>query len=139
MTLINSRLRLLIVMLSIVLVAVVVWIAWGKSAFDRSTGPWATFNVPPGAEPLKAEIVVRGSAVRICNRDSTEWDDILVRIDGGYLAKIEKLQPTQCSEIPLADFAYSSWKRMPPPKGMVPKTIEAVVTMRRRAYGRKVF
>src|SRR5207237_1901854 len=124
MRLLNSRIRVLIALLTVVLVAVIFWLGKGKALFDARTKPWASFQVPPNAVELNAEIRVADQTVTLCNRSQTDWSSVLVQMNSGFLAKVDRIPPAGCQELRVADFASPTWKRLPPPNDMRPHNIE---------------
>jgi len=125
---INTRLRLAILLLAVVAVGLALWFTVGLRVADRFFEPWVVFRVPAHASDLKAQISVQGRTVRICNAGSQPWRDILVRIQGSYVFKMESLKPTECRDTAVDQFAYPSWKKLPPPNNLIPNRVEILVS-----------
>src|SRR5689334_2001413 len=98
MRFLTSRMRLLIVILAIILIAVVFWFAKGEELFEAQTKPWATFQVPTNAAPLEARITVINQDVTLCNQSQAQWSTILVQLNGWFLVKLESLGPGACKQ-----------------------------------------
>lgn len=139
MKLINSRTRLLIAMLTVVLITVVLWFAKGEELFNAQMKPWATFAVPAHPGSLEAQITVVNQDVTLCNRSQTQWTDILIQLNGGFLAKLESLAPGDCRQLNVRDFASPTWKRLPPARNATPHTIEVIASSTETGYVRKDF
>jgi hypothetical protein len=137
--LLNSRMRVLIAMLTVILLGVVFWFGKGEALFDAKIQPWASFYVPPSAVPLNVQITVLDQTVTLCNQTQEDWSDILVQMNGGFLAKVDRLSPAACQHLRVADFASPSWKRLPPPNNMRPHSVEVIAGTNRRGYARRLF
>jgi hypothetical protein len=103
----------------------------------RSPGwhEWADFTGPTDAIPLHADVKIRAAGVTVCNVGSVRWKHGLVQITDGYLAEVKSLAPEECKDFKLDDFRTNSWKKMPPPRGLVIGNVEilAHVTAKGRA------
>jgi hypothetical protein len=95
---------------------------------------WADFTVPSDALPLRADVKVNPPRVVICNTGNGPWKHSLVRITDGYLAEIDELAEGKCRDFDLNDFRTNSWKKMPPPKGLVIKDVEILTSVTEKAY-----
>lgn len=95
---------------------------------------WADFNVPSDALPLRADVKINPQEVVICNIGNVPWKHSLVRITDGYVAEIDQLAAGKCRNFELNEFRTNSWKKMPPPKGMVIKEVEILTSVTEKAY-----
>lgn len=139
MKILTSRMRLLIAMLAIILLAVLFWFAKGEELFDAQMKPWATFRIPANATRLEAQITVVNQNVTLCNRSQARWDNILVQLNGWFLVKVESLTPGACREFNVRNFASPTWKRLPPASNAIPHTIGVLASTTQTGYSRTVF
>ena len=108
--------------LSVVFVVLVLlsllWFAGGKTWSDQFlsrllTEPRDEFVVPAAKMPLNVAITQDREEVTVCNRGAARWDGTLVRINGGYLAKMKSLAAGDCARIKKTSFLSTDWKHLP--------------------------
>jgi hypothetical protein len=121
---------------------VVSWHAGGKHVFEEyvsdQTRPWAVFQVPANPMPLTGlDAKLAANIVTVCNRSNGEWNSVLVQIDQGYLASLDRLQPGECKQLPVRDFTTESWKRMPPPSDLQVTRVAVLATIAQKGYAQK--
>jgi hypothetical protein len=105
---------------------------------DR-TQPWAVFRVPLNPTVLNGvDVKLADDTVTLCNRTNSDWDDILVQIDQGYLASLDRLRAGECKAIRVQDFATESWKRMPPPRDLYVSRLALVTHVPANGYVEKL-
>jgi hypothetical protein len=126
---VRTRLRLLAVILCFLAAAVIAALTLGGKIGDRMFQPWTAFRIPPGAAPLNAEITIDGRTITLCNRTPQKWRDISVQIEGAYVLKLSRLGPSECRDIHTQQFAYPSWKRLPPPNNLIVHKVEVLAAI----------
>jgi len=119
----NRLVRLCAILVIVPVLFLAWWFVFGKSVaekFVRSRSkPWAVFQVPTNPTPLNGlEAKLAANIVTVCNRSDGEWNSVLVQIDQGYLAALDRLRSGECKQLPVRDFTTESWKRMPPPSDL---------------------
>ena len=104
-----------------------------------STQDWVSFKVPADAVPLNADIEATPEGVTICNRGPEPWKDILVQINGLYVAEVRLLNSGDCKQIAFSRFEMKSWKRIPGYRGLRVSHIEVLASVSRRGYSSRSF
>lgn len=90
-----------------------------ESFANAHSQPWAVFQIPANPTILTGlEAKLAADSVTVCNRSNSDWNSVLVQIDQGYLASLDRLRVAECKQISVHDFATESWKRMPPPRDL---------------------
>lgn len=118
------------------------WYAGGNRFAERiiqkHTQPWAVFQKPDNSVPLMGlDVKLGGGLVTVCNRGDAEWTRILVQIDQGYLAALDRLQSGECRKFQVREFTTESWKRMPPPSDLQVTRVAVLATIGQRAFAQK--
>ena len=99
------------------------------------TKPWAVFRVPQNPTPRAGlETALATDAVVVCNKGADDWSDVLIQIDQGYLAALDRLRKGECKQIPVHDFTTESWKRMPPPRDLQVTRVAVLTSVVQKAY-----
>ncbi|HST10230.1 MAG TPA: hypothetical protein VLL05_07625 [Terriglobales bacterium] len=124
--------------MSIVLLLVAIFYG-GRHYFENlvhdRTQPWAVFKVPTDPTLLVGvDAKLAMDAVTLCNRANSDWNDILIQIDQGYLARLNYLRGGECKSIPVHDFATESWKRMPPPRDLYVTRVAVLTQVPENGY-----
>jgi hypothetical protein len=105
---------------------------------DR-TQPWAVFRVPVNPTVLNGfDVKLADDTVSLCNHTKSDWDDIFVQIDQGYLASLDRLPAGECRAIRVQDFATESWKRMPPPRDLYVSRVAITTHIPQAGYVEKL-
>jgi hypothetical protein len=104
-----------------------------------STRDWVSFEVPANAVPLNADFEVTSEGVTVCNRGPEPWKDILVQINGLYVAELDFLKSGDCKQIAFSRFEMKSWKRNPGYPKMHVSRIEVLASDLRRGYSSRSF
>ena len=115
------------------------WFLGGKSVIQRyvekMAEPWAEFQVPYNSVRLDGLQVTSGARIlTICNKSQEDWRRILIQIDQGYVAALDKLGAGECKEVPIEKFAMTTWKRLPPPPALNVTKVEVLATVQRKGY-----
>lgn len=115
------------------------WDVGGKRILNNFVNarsqPWAVFHVPASPTILTGlEANVVNDSVTICNRSDNDWNNVLVQIDQGYLARLERLRAEECNQISVHDFATESWKRMPPPRDLQVTRVAVLTQVPQNGY-----
>jgi hypothetical protein len=131
--------RLFIILLSIMAVSTILWFNVGVRFADIFFEPWATFRVPKDAGVLATDIAVSGRDIQICNRSSQQWKGTLIQLNGSFLAELGRLQSSECRHLNVKDFAYPSWKKLPPPNDLVPRKVEVLASSEGMGYASRSF
>ena len=101
--------------------------------------PWAVFRVPVNPTVLNGlDVKLADDTVSLCNGTDSDWDDILVQIDQGYLASLERLHAGECKAIRVQDFATESWKRMPFPRDLYVSRVAIITRIPQAGYAEKL-
>jgi hypothetical protein len=105
---------------------------------DRAQ-PWAVFRVPVNPTVLNGlDVKLADDTVTLCNRNKGDWDDVLVQIDQGYLASLDRLRAGECKAVRVQDFATESWKRMPPPRDLYVCRVALITHVPENGYVEKL-
>lgn len=131
---IKTRFQIIIALLATIAIGLILWFSVGLRMADRLFEPWVVFEIPKHAQPLSASLSVADRTVHICNRDNEIWRDILIRIEAAYVFRMNRLDPTRCRNIAVSEFAYSSWKKLPPPNNLIPKKVEILTKEPKNGY-----
>lgn len=134
-----SRIAGAVVVGALVLVIAVLLVGRSKVLGLISTRDWVTFEVPANAVPLKADLEVTSEGVAVCNRGPESWKDILVQINGLYVAQLDSLKNGDCKQIAFGRFEMKSWKRDPGYPNMRVSRIEVLASDSRRGYSSRSF
>jgi hypothetical protein len=134
-----SRIAGAVVLGALVLVVGVLLVGRSRVLNLVSTRDWVTFEVPPNAAPLDAEFEVKSEGVTVCNRGPESWKDILVQINGLYVAQLDLLGNGDCKQIPFSQFEMKSWKRNPGYPNMRVSRIEVLASTSQRGYSSRSF
>jgi len=115
------------------------WFLGGKSVVERlgnrMTEPWADFEVPDNAVHLEGlQVTSAARILTVCNKGKEDWNNVLIQIDKGYVAALDKLRIGECKQIPIETFATASWKRLPAPPGLEVTKVEVLATVARKGY-----
>ncbi len=118
------------------------WYVGGKDIVENfvqnHTQPWAVFQVPENPTPLVGlDATIAGNTVTVCNRSNADWNRVLVQVDQGYLAALDRLRTGECRRIPVRDFVTESWKRMPPPRDFQVTRVAVLANVLQRGYAKK--
>ena len=101
----------------ILLLLSLLWFAGGKAWADQFLTRFLEakdeFSVPAVKLPLTVATSQGPEEVTVCNRGAAPWDRTLVRINGGYLAKLKNLAVGDCARIRKVSFLSSDWKHLP--------------------------
>lgn len=128
------------VALGALLLVIAVLLAGRSKVLDLiSTRDWVSFEVPADAVPLNADFEVTSEGVTVCNRGPESWKDILVQINGLYVAELDFLKNGDCKQIAFSRFEMKSWKRIPGYPNMRVSRIEVLASASRRGYSSRRF
>jgi hypothetical protein len=110
--------RTLLVVIIVLVVLSFFWIAGGRMWADQFlsrflTQPKDDFVVPAAKMSLNVAVTQDQEEVTVCNRGEQPWDRTLVRLNGGYLAKITNLAAGDCARIRKTTFLSTDWKHLP--------------------------
>jgi hypothetical protein len=135
----SSASRSFAIVLSVCGLLLLVLVLAGKSVVENfvreRTKPWAVFRVPQNPTPLAGlETAVARNGVVVCNRSDADWIDVLIQIDQGYLAALDRLRKGECKQIPVHNFTTESWKRMPPPRDLKVTRVAIVANFVQQGY-----
>ncbi len=132
-----------------VLVAVVIlvllsllWFSGGRTWADQFlarflTEPREEFAIPAAKMPLNVAITQDRDEVTVCNRGVAPWDGTLIRINGGYLAKIKGLAVGDCARIRKTSFLSTDWKHLPAPRDLQVTDVEILSHVSGVGYARE--
>ncbi|MBI1739172.1 MAG: hypothetical protein HYR58_07985 [Acidobacteria bacterium] len=119
---------------------------WLKTRFnERLTKPWAVFEPPARPFSLQAEFAPIEGGVRICNRGSSAWKEVLVRItthydaDYEWLAELKDIKPNACTDTLTSEFYSPDWKRIPAGHGLKVLKVEILASVSGTGYAEGVF
>ena len=104
-----------------------------------STRDWVSFEIPANAVPLNADFEVTSDGITVCNRGQESWKDILVQINGLYVAEVGLLKNGDCKQIAFSGFEMKTWKRIPGYPNMRVSRIEVLASASRRGYSSRSF
>jgi hypothetical protein len=135
----SSTSRSFAIVLSVCGLLLLVSVLAGKRVLEsfvrERTKPWAVFRVPQNPTPLAGlETALEANAVVICNRGEGDWSDVLIQIDQGYLAALDRLRKGECKQIPVHNFTTESWKRMPPPRDLQVTRVAVLANFVQKGY-----
>jgi hypothetical protein len=107
----------LVALVAVVLLSLL-WFAGGKTWADQMlsrflTEPKEEFTIPAVQIPLRVAVTQDREEVTICNRGVASWDQTLVRVNGGYVAKMKGLGVGECTRLRKTLFLSSDWKHLP--------------------------
>ena len=128
---------------AVVSLVFILWFLGGRSVVEKFVSersqPWAVFQVPETATPLTGlDAKLSGNVVTICNHGNDKWSRVLVQIDEGYLAAIDRLRVGDCKELKVfEDFTTESWKRMPPPRDLYVTRVSVLANVDEKRYAQK--
>lgn len=135
----SSRIAGAVVVGALVLVIAVLLVGRSRVLGLISTRDWVTFEVPANAVPLKTDFEVTSEGVTVCNREPESWKDVLVQINGLYVAQLDSLKNADCKQIAFGRFEMKSWKRDPGYPNMHVSRIEVLASDSRRGYSSRSF
>jgi len=102
------------------------------------TKGWVRFDVPENARQIRASVQKSSGGLNICNQDASDWSDITVKATGiynsVYLAQLKSIKAGTCGNVPFADFAEPSWKRMQMPPNENLTKVELLVNYGAKGY-----
>lgn len=104
-----------------------------------STRDWVSFEVPANALPLNSDFQVTSEGITVCNRGPESWKDILVQINGLYVAQLDFLKNGDCQQIAFGRFEMKTWKRNPGYRDMRVSRIEVLASDSRLGYSSRSF
>jgi hypothetical protein len=128
------------VLLVVLLLVLIFRSLGGKSVVEKfireRTQPWAVFQVPEGAAPLTGlDATLANDVLTVCNRGNETWSKVLLQIDGGYLAAIDRLPVGDCRQLKVSeDFRTESWKRMTPPRDLYVTRVAVLADVDKTRY-----
>jgi hypothetical protein len=134
--------RTLSVAFVILVLLSLLWFAGGKTGADQFLARFLSeakdeFAVPAAKMPLNVAITQDRDEVTVCNRGVAPWDGTLVRINGGYLAKIKGLAVGDCERIRKASFLSTDWKHLPAPRDLQVTEVEILSHFSGVGYARE--
>ncbi|SRR6266478_4512518 len=138
----ESLKRTLSVVFVVLVLLSLLWFAGGKTWADQFlsrflTEPRDEFVVPAVKLPLNVTITQDREEVTLCNRGVASWDGILVRINGGYLAKMKSLAAGDCARIKKTSFLSTDWKHLPAPRDLQVTEVEVLSRVSGVGYARE--
>lgn len=137
--------RIVIALLIGVSLLAIAWHSGGRKLAERAlvslTKDWVSFEVPANATQLDSLALSRPpGGVTVCNQSSDLLSDLLLRVNGIYVAKLDRLTSHECRTLPLQEFASFTWKKIPATAETRVLKIEAIATVSgRRGYLQKQF
>jgi len=134
--------RTALVALVILVLLSVLWFAGGRKWADQFlarflTEPKEEFVIPAAKAPLNVAITQDREEVTVCNRGVTSWDGTLVRVNGGYLAKMKGLAVGACAHIRKTSFLSTDWKHLPAPRDLQVTEVEILSHVSGVGYARE--
>ena len=136
-----GRIAILLLVLSAILTAV--WFTAGRRWLDAYLVSISyeehTFVIPPNAEDLPGVLLSASeNGIDLCNRSQDLLQSVAVRINKTYITRVSTVAPNQCKHLSLEEFHGDTWKRIPADRGIDIEEIEALFTVERTYYSRRV-
>jgi hypothetical protein len=99
------------------------WFAGGRTWADQFLARFLTearneFTIPAAKISLNLAVTQDREELTVCNRGVAPWDGTLIRINGGYLAKMKGLSVGDCARIRKTSFLSTVWKHFPAPRDL---------------------
>jgi len=118
------------------------WFAGGRTWADQFLARFLTeardeFTVPAAKIPLNVAVTQDREEVAVCNRGVAAWDGTLVRINGGYLAKVKGLAVGDCARIRKTSFLSTDWKHLPAARDLQVTEVEILSHVSGVGYARE--
>lgn len=118
------------------------WFAGGRTWAEQFltrflTEPREEFAIPAAKMPLNVAITQNRDEVTVCNRGVAPWDGTLVRVNGGYLAKVKGLAVGDCARIRKTSFLSTDWKHLPAPRDLQVTDVEILSHVSGVGYARE--
>jgi hypothetical protein len=139
MRLSGSRIAAAVVLGALALVIVVLLIGRSKVVGLISTEDWVSFKVPADVTPLEADFRETADGVTVCNLGAEPWNEILIQINGLYVAELDSLKNGDCKQMAFSRFEMKSWKRLRGYPGMRVSRIEMLASASQRGYSSRSF
>jgi len=110
------------------------------------TRDWILFDIPRQPLVLTGEVLADSKGVRICNRTSARWKDVVVRItsevstgvappfETPFFAKTQTITSGECRDILASEFSSASWKKIPAPSRMNIVRVEVLASVQGTGY-----
>jgi hypothetical protein len=118
------------------------WFAGGKNWADKlvtkMTESKDEFTVPAVKIDLNMIATQDRDEVTVCNHGAAKWDEVLIRVNGGYLVKIRGLTIGNCARIKKTSFLSTDWKHLPAPRDLDVTEIEVLSRFSAVGYAKEM-